>query len=174
MKLKKLIYSAICLALCMILPFLTGQIPQVGAMLSPLHIPVLLCGFLCGAPYACIVGLITPLLRFFLFSMPPLFPVGLAMTFELATYGLLSGILYHKFPKGMKYLLTSLIISMIGGRIVWGITMAVIAGTTAVTFSFQMFIMAAFTNAIPGIICHIIIIPLIILALRKAGIHTNE
>ena len=68
--LRSLIYAALCLALCLYLPFLTGQIPQIGKALSPMHIPVLLCGFLCGWPYALAVGFIAPFLRFLLFHMP--------------------------------------------------------------------------------------------------------
>ena len=49
--LRSLIYAALCLALCLYLPFLTGQIPQIGKALSPMHIPVLLCGFLQKALY---------------------------------------------------------------------------------------------------------------------------
>ena len=96
---KKLVYSALCLALCMVLPFLTGQIPEIGSALSPMHIPVLLCGFICGGPWGMVVGLTAPLLRFALFGMPPLFPTGLAMAFELAAYGLFSGLLYKWLPK---------------------------------------------------------------------------
>ena len=81
---KNVVNAALCLALCMALPFLTGQIPQIGSALSPMHIPVLLCGFICGWPYGLIVGLIAPILRFLLFGMPPIFPTGIAMSFELA------------------------------------------------------------------------------------------
>ena len=84
---KRLVYAAICLALCMVLPFLTGQIPQIGQALSPMHIPVFLCGFLCGWPWGMAVGLIGPILRSLMFGMPKMFPGAIAMTFELATYG---------------------------------------------------------------------------------------
>ena len=84
---RNVVNAALCLALCMVLPFLTGQIPQIGSALSPMHIPALLCGFICGWPYALVVGFAAPLLRFMLFGMPPLFPTGTAMAFELAAYG---------------------------------------------------------------------------------------
>ena len=96
--LRSLIYAALCLALCLYLPFLTGQIPQIGKALSPMHIPVLLCGFLCGWPYALAVGFIAPFLRFLLFHMPEM-PMGIAMAFELAAYGLLASLLYRALPK---------------------------------------------------------------------------
>ena len=95
----QLVTAALCLALCMVLPFLTGQIPQIGSALSPMHIPVLMCGFLCAPAYAAAVGFIAPLLRFALFGMPPIFPTGVAMCFELATYGLVAGVLYRRLPK---------------------------------------------------------------------------
>ena len=75
------------LAIALALPFITGQIPEIGAMLCPMHIPALLCGFLCGWPWGAAVGFIAPLLRGALFGMPVLFPTGTAMAFELAVYG---------------------------------------------------------------------------------------
>ena len=159
--------AGICLALAMVLPFLTGQIPQIGSMLSPMHIPVLLCGFLCAPAYAFAVGLIAPILRFFLFGMPPLMPFGLAMSFELAAYGLVAALLYKQF-KGKKFgVYVSLIGAMLIGRIVWGVAMSMIA---QFPFTLNMFIAGAFINAVPGIILHIILIPLIVIALERAGI----
>ena len=95
---RRMVTTAVCLALCMVLPFLTGQIPQIGSALSPMHIPVLLAGFLCGPWWAMAVGAVAPLLRFALFGMPPIFPTGVAMCFELAAYGLVSGLLYARLP----------------------------------------------------------------------------
>ena len=94
----KLVYAAVCLALAMVLPLLIGQIPQIGQALSPMHIPVLLCGFLCGWPYGLAVGFIAPLLRGAVFGMPALMPNGISMAFELATYGFVTGILYRRLP----------------------------------------------------------------------------
>ena len=110
---KNLVNAALCLALCMVLPFLTGQIPQIGSALSPMHIPVLLCGFICGWPYGLAVGILAPLLRFMLFGMPPIFPTGIAMAFELAAYGMATGLLYKKLPKTIPNIYTSLIVSML-------------------------------------------------------------
>ena len=118
--LRSLIYAALCLALCLYLPFLTGQIPQIGKALSPMHIPVLLCGFLCGWPYALAVGFIAPFLRFLLFHMPEM-PMGISMAFELAAYGLLASLLYRALPKKPGNVYVSLIGAMLGGRIVWGV-----------------------------------------------------
>ena len=170
--LRKLIIAAVCLALCMLLPFLTGQIQQIGNALCPMHIPVLLCGFVCGPWYALAVGLIAPLLRFALFGMPPIYPIGVAMCFELAAYGAMSGLLYRALPKKTGYLYVSLIGAMLGGRIVWGVVRAVLSGVGDHSFTWAAFLAGAFTNAIPGILLHIMIIPPILLALRRAKLFS--
>ena len=166
----RLTYAAACLALCMVLPFLTGQIPEIGSALCPMHIPVLLAGFLCGPWWALAVGAVAPLLRFALFGMPPLFPTGVAMCFELAAYGLVSGILYRKLPKKAVNVYLALIAAMLAGRLVWGIVMVVLMGLSGSAFTWAAFMAGAFVNAVPGIIVHIVLIPIIVLALRKAGL----
>ena len=167
---QKLVYAAVCLALCMVLPFLTGQIPEIGSALSPMHIPVLLAGFLCGPWWALATGAIAPLLRFALFGMPPIFPTGLAMCFELATYGLVSGLLYAALPKKATSVYASLITAMLAGRIVWGCAMAIISGVSGSAFTWAAFLAGAFVNAVPGIIVHILLIPVIVFALQKAKV----
>lgn len=171
---KKLCYSAVCLALAMVLPFLTGQIPQIGQALSPMHIPVFLCGFLCGWPWGLAVGFIAPLMRSLLFGMPAIFPGACAMAFELATYGAVSGILYKVLPKKIVYIYVTLIISMLCGRVVWGIARYIFAGLQGSSFPMSAFVAGAFTNAIPGIILHIVLIPLVVIALRRAKLVLNE
>lgn len=86
--------AAMFLAIGLLLPFLTGQIKQFGSMLLPMHIPVILCGLICGWQYGLSVGFILPLLRYAMFGMPLLFPTGIAMAFELAAYGFVVGFLY--------------------------------------------------------------------------------
>jgi len=171
---KRLVVAGVLLALCMVLPFLTGQIPQIGNAISPMHIPVLLCGFACGWPYGLIVGFIAPLLRYAVFGSPPIFPIGVAMAFELAVYGLMTGILYKLLPKKVPYIYVALISSMLIGRAVWGLARFVIAGLQNSEFTFDMFLAGAFINAVPGIIIHIVLIPLIVIALRKAKLLQNE
>ena len=165
---KKLVIAAVCLALCMVLPFLTGQIPQIGSALCPMHIPVLLCGFLCGPVYAAVVGAVAPLLRFALFGMPPIFPTGVAMCFELAAYGLISGWLYRRLPRSRTSIYVSLIAAMLAGRLVWGTVRAILSGIGASPFTWAAFLSGAFTAAIPGIIVHIVLIPIIVMALERA------
>ncbi|MBE5761769.1 MAG: ECF transporter S component [Clostridiales bacterium] len=165
---RKLVLSAICLALCMVLPFLTGQIPEIGSMLSPMHIPVLLCGFIAGPVWAAIIGAVAPLLRFVLFGMPPLFPTGLAMCFELATYGLISGMLYAKLPRKTVNIYVSLVLAMLVGRVVWGVVSFILLGISGSGFTWSAFLAGAFTSAVPGIILHIVLIPVLVMALERA------
>lgn len=164
--------AAICLALCLVLPFLTGQIPQVGSALCPMHIPVLLAGFLCGPWWAMAVGAAAPLLRFVLFGMPPLIPTGLAMSFELAAYGFFSGWLYQRLPKRNSSIYMALLGAMVLGRMVWGGAMAVMACGGGTLFSWSAFAAGALVNAVPGMILQIVLIPVLVLALRRAGLMT--
>lgn len=171
---QKLTASGICLALCLVLPFITGQIPEIGSMLSPMHIPVLLCGFICGWQYGLAVGAIAPVLRYLLFGMPPVFPTGAAMAFELAAYGACAGILYKMLAKKASNVYVSLVGSMIAGRIVWGVARFLMAFLFGVEFSLAAFLSGAFITAVPGIICHIVLIPVLVIGLRKAGCCYNE
>lgn len=166
--LLQLIISAVCLALCLVLPFLTGQIPQIGSALSPMHLPVLLCGFLCGPLYALAVGAVAPLLRFVLFGMPPIFPTGVAMCFELAAYGFISSILYRRLPRKKLSIYIALLGAMIGGRIVWGLVRWLLAGLAGSSFTFAMFLSGALLKAVPGIIVQIVLVPLLVMAVERA------
>lgn len=166
-KTLKLTFSGLCLALCMVLPFITGQIPTIGNVLSPMHIPVLICGFWCGPLYGISVGFIAPYLRFLLFGMPKLVPSAIGMSFELATYGFMTGLLFRKLKRNTFNIYVSLITSMFVGRIVWGIARFVIAQVMELKFPLSVFIADGFVKAIPGIILHIIIIPLVVRYLIK-------
>ena len=170
----KLTYSGVCLALCLVLPFLTGQIPQIGSKLLPMHIPVLLCGFLCGPVWGLAVGAIAPILRSLLFGMPPLFPTALAMAVELAAYGCFAGLFYKLLPKKTPYLYVALILAMIGGRLVWGLAMTVLMGVSGKGFTMAAFLAGAFINAWPGIILQLVLIPPVVAALKKAKLMLNE
>lgn len=174
LQIRKLTYAALFLALALVLPFLTGQIPQIGSALSPMHIPVLLCGFLVGWPWGLAVGFIAPLLRSVIFGMPVMVPGAVAMAFELAVYGLVSGILYRLLPKKKWSIYVTLIVAMLAGRAVWGIARLIIAGLSGNSFTWALFLAGAFTNAVPGIILHIILIPVIVMVLERAGLSLNK
>lgn len=166
--LMRLLYSAVGIALCIVLPFLTGQIPQIGQALSPMHIPALLCGFACGPVWGAIVGAIGPVLRSALFGMPPMFPVAVSMAFELAAYGAAAGILYRLLPKKNPYLYVSLVSAMIIGRVVGGIAKFAILGFNPEAMTIAIFFTEYFVKTLPGIVLHIIIIPPIVWALKRA------
>jgi len=167
---RTLTLSAMFLAIAYILPFFTGQIPQIGSMLCPMHIPVLLCGFICGWPWGLAVGFLAPLLRSITLGMPPLFPTAICMAFELAAYGAVSGLVHKTLAKSKWNIYGSLLIAMIVGRMVWGTAMFICMGFTGNGFGFSAFLAGAVTNAIPGIIIQIILIPILVMILEKADI----
>ena len=166
--LQQLVLSALFLALALVLPFFTGQIPEIGAMLCPMHIPVLLCGFICSWKWGFAVGLIAPVFRSLAMGgMPPMFPTAVCMSFELAFYGLIAGLMYKVLPKKAQYVYVSLITAMIAGRIVWGIAMFACMGLSGGAFGFAAFMAGAVTNALPGIAVQIVLIPIIVIMLQK-------
>lgn len=167
---KNLTFSAMFLAIGMVLPFLTGQIPQIGSMMLPMHIPVLLCGLICGWQYGAVLGFILPLIRYFIFGMPVIFPTGLAMAFELMTYGFVAGFLYEMSRwKCIVSLYRSLIAAMAAGRFVWGMAQMILLGISGGAFTMTMFLTGALFNAVPGIIIQLILIPAVMIALKKTG-----
>ena len=167
--LVKLALASMFLALAFVMPFLTGQIPQIGSKLCPMHIPVILCGYVCGAPWGLVVGFIAPLLRSVTLGMPPLFPTAFAMAFELAVYGFMSGLLYRKLSKNKANVYISLVVSMIVGRLVWGIVQLCCVGFDISKFSLAAFWSGAVVNATPGIIIQLVLIPIIVMALEKVN-----
>lgn len=166
-KLRKMTLAAMFLALAYVMPFLTGQIPEIGAMLCPMHVPVLLCGFICGPVWGSGVGFVAPLLRSFTLGMPPPFPAATCMAFELMTYGAIAGLMHKRLPHGKGWIYVSLPVAMIAGRLVWGAAMFVCMGISGGSFTFAAFLAGAVTNAIPGIIVQIVLIPLLVMALEK-------
>ena len=167
---RNLVTAAMLMAVGIVLPFFTGQIPQAGNMLLPMHLPVIVCGLICGWQYGGIVGFMLPLLQYVLFGMPPM-PNGLAMAFELAAYGAISGFLYNRSRwQCIVSLYRSLVIAMIGGRVIWGIVRVVMLGMTGNAFTWRVFMAGAFLNAVPGIILQLVFIPTLMVALNKTGI----
>ena len=125
---RSLVLAALFLALAFVLPMITGHVPQVGNMLCPMHFPILLCGFVLGGPWGLAVGFIAPLVRSVLFGMPPMFPIAISMAFELAAYGLASGVLWRKVKHTVPMMYVSLVTAMVAGRLVWGAVRFVLAG----------------------------------------------
>lgn len=177
-KLYSFVLSAMFLSLGLVLPFLTGQIPEIGNMLLPMHIPVMLCGLICGWKYGLSVGFIVPLLRSLIFMRPVFYPNAVAMAFELAAYGLIIGLVYHSSKwQCIRSLYRALIASMLGGRLVWGAVQMILLGVGKNGFTVSAFLSGAFLTAIPGIVLQLILIPAIMLALHRTHLvpfHQKE
>ena len=166
-KINRLVYASLFLALALVLPFLTGQIPQIGAMLTPMHFPVLLCGFLCGWQWGIAVGFAAPLLRSVLFGMPVMYPMAVCMALELATYAAVAGMLYRVVPQKRRFLYVSLIISMILGRLVWGLARFLCAGLDSSTFGLSVFWTGAVAMSVPGILLQLLSVPVLVIVSEK-------
>ncbi len=172
-KLKKLVLGGLFLCLGLALPFFTGQIKEIGDSLLPMHLPIMLCGFICGPKYGFAIGLSLPFIRSLTVGMPPIYPNAVWMAVELATYGLVIGLLYYRGQKrGKRKLYFSLVISMIAGRISWGIAKAILLGVGGKLFTINAFIVGGFLDAIPGIVLQLILIPIIVMVYEKARIKT--
>ena len=170
-EIRKLTLAAMFLGLGYVLPLLIGQIPQVGMMLLPMHIPVFLCGLICGWKYGGVVGFVLPVTRSMIFGMPPMFPYAMSMSLELAVYGLVVGLVFGLVRhQNLLTLYFSIIISMIAGRIVWGLTMWVLLTVGEGAFTLQAFIAGAFVNAFPGIILQLVLLPAVMIILNRVGL----
>ena len=162
----KLVLAAMFTALGILLPMvfhLFGS--NLGIVLLPMHIPVLLCGFIVGSQYGTLVGLIVPLLASAFTGSPPIWPIAVSMALELAAYGFFAGLLSKKFNA-----FVSLIGSMLAGRIVMGIANTILYGIAGIPFGFSGFITAAFVTALPGIIIQLVLIPIILFALKRTDV----
>ncbi len=169
-KLLKMVLAALFLVLAYIMPFLTGQIREIGSMLCPMHVPILLCGFICGWHWGLAVGFVAPLLRSLTLGMPLMFPIAVCMAFELASYGAVAGGMHKILPYKKPYVYVSLLTAMIIGRLIWGVAMFICVGINGGSFTFAAFLAGAFTNAIPGIIVQIVLIPILVMVLDNEKI----
>ena len=170
-KTKKLVMAALLLALCWLLPLLTGQLQTLGQMLLPMHLPVMIGGFVLGSFWGLVIGFLGPLTRSLIFGMPVMYPMAVGMAFELAAYGFFCGVLHKAFRK-TKYLRSygALIISMILGRLVWAIARLVMLGIVQTPFTWKIFITTEFVNAWPGMLLQLLIVPPVVNALKKARV----
>ena len=173
-KLLKLILAALFMALAYTLPFLTGQIPMIASMMCPMHLPVLLCGFICGWPWGLAVGLIAPVFRALTLGMPVFFPNAVCMSFELAAYGLVAGVMHRLLPKKKPFIYCSLITAMIIGRLVWGAMMYICMGICGGFFTLSAFLSGAVFKAVPGIILQIVLVPLVVILVERPRVWNSE
>lgn len=166
--LKNTVLSAMFLAIGIILPFFTSHIKEIGDTLLPMHIPAMLCGFICGPWYGLAVGFLIPVLKSVISSMPPIYPNAVWMALELATYGFVTGFLYRlKKKPSMLYTYICLITAMLAGRIVWGVAKAVLLSIGGKAFGISAFVAGGFVDAIPGIIIQLVLIPVLLKVLDK-------
>ncbi len=163
---RKLVFSSLCAALCVVLPMLFHFIPNAGSIFLPMHIPVLLCGMVCGWPYGFACGLLGPLLSSLITKMPSA-AVLPGMMVECAVYGAVSGLLMQvlRNQKLTVRLYGSLIPAMLAGRVLSGIVKALIFNPG---LSFSAWVTASFVTAIPGILTQLILLPLLLCTLMRA------
>lgn len=171
---QKLVYAALCLALAIVLPFLTGQIKDFSKIFSPMHLPVMLCGLLCSWQYGLAVGLIAPILRSLCFGMPVMFPDAVCMAAELGTYGLITGLGRKILPKKIGYTYITLVFAMLCGRLILCLAKLAVAGLTDGSFALAMFWSSSVLKTVPGMILQLVLLPLILLALDKAGLTPKD
>ena len=165
---KKLCICAFCIALCLVLPMALHPL-GLGALLSPMHIPVLLCGLLCGWPYGALCGIVGPILSSILSGMPP--ATGLiSMVPELCAYGLFAGLILKFAHTGrlVADLYLALVPAMVLGRVVGGVARALFYLYTAQPYSVALWVSGYFVETLPGAVVHLILIPALVLALTRA------
>ena len=176
-QIRRLTYAGLLLALAVLMPVVSGRLPEIGKRMSLMHIPVLLCGFLCGAPWGLSVGFIAPLLSSLLSGMPKIFPDAVVMAFELAAYGFVSGLVYRLLPRRPWRVYAALITAMVAGRVMYGLVYLFLTGVGLVEVNEALIIFIwtrAVVKPLPGIILHIVLIPVLVLALERAGLSLNK
>ena len=165
-KTKRTVICGLCIALCYVLPVAFHAI-GLGGALSPMHIPVLLCGLVCGGGYGALCGLLGPILSSLISSMPPALML-VRMIPELCTYGLVAGLLYALRRKpSISYTYLCLISAMLAGRAVWGVTKAALLGLGGKAFTVSAFFIGGFADALPGIILQLLLIPVTVKLLER-------
>jgi len=138
-----------------------------GATFLPMHLPVLVCGFVCGWQWGLLCGAVLPLLSSMLTGMPPLYPMAISMVFELAAYGFLSGWLLPRCSVRRGGLYLALIAAMLGGRLVSGAARLILFGLAGMPFGWQIFISGAFITGLPGILLQLALVPPLTVAIHK-------
>ena len=162
---KRMVTTAICAAMCVVLPLAFHAIPNAGTILLPMHIPVLLCGLVCGWPYGLVCGLLGPFISSFT-GMPPM-AVLPGMMVECGAYGLVTGLMMKMVRTGRTTadLYISMGAAMILGRVLSGLAKALIFSPGTPAFAW---VPTSLVTGIPGIIIQLVVMPLLITALTRA------
>ena len=168
-KTRVITHIALYLALAVLLPIGFHQFGLLGRVLLPMHIPVLLAGFLVGPLAGLIVGLLAPGISFLLTGMPPTYAVPL-MTLELPIYGLIAGLAYKKLKLNIY---VALLMAMLMGRLMFGLGLLVLGLFMELPYTAAVFFSSggAVVTGMPGIIVQIIIVPLIVAALNRSRLQ---
>ncbi len=169
----KLVTTAVCIALCVVLPLAFHLIPDGGTLFSPMHLPVLLCGLVCGWQYGLACGIIGPLLSSLITQMPGMAYLPVMMV-ELALYGLITGLMMKFVHTGklIADLYISLLTAMLAGRIITGIARGLIFAPGA--FTVKAWATGYFVSSFPGIVVQLILLPVIYLGLQRAHLIPGE
>ena len=163
---KKLVYTAVCSALCVVLPMAFHAIQNAGSIFLPMHIPVLLCGLMCGWPFGFICGLLGPLLSSLLTGMPPAAMLP-SMIIECAAYGCITGLViqYVRTKHPVADLYISMVTAMVLGRVFAGLAKSFIFSPGTAPFAW---VTTSLVTGIPGIVIQLILIPLVVVSLTRA------
>jgi thiamine transporter ThiT len=166
---REMVITALCISLCVVLPLAFHAIPQGGSIYCPMHIPVLLCGLICGWQFGLFCGLAGPLLSTLILQMPPMAMLP-AIMIELCAYGFVSGLVLQTVHTGKRTadLYISLIAAMLSGRVLSGILQALLF--SAGHYAFSTWVTAYFLTSLPGMIIQLVLIPILITALEKANL----
>lgn len=162
-----MIWAAFFVTLAVLVPTIFHAVGGLGKVFLPMHIPVILCGFICGPYFGLLCGIIAPILSSMITGMPVLIPNGIIMAFELACYGFVSGFLYGRG----RAILTALAAAMISGRIISGILTACVLGFAGKTYGLSAFVTASFLTGLPGIVIQLVLIPVLVKAMEKLIRH---
>jgi len=162
-RLIKMILAAVFLSLGIILPTWLGSMKEINDTILPIHLAAMFCGIICGKWYGLLVGFLIPVMRSLIFAMPVLYPRGLYMAFEAATYGFVIGFMYYLLKKKPAwYIYTCILTAQIAGRIVWALAKNILLGFGEKGVTFNAFIAEGFIDALPGIALQLILIPLVV------------
>ena len=162
---EKLTFSSVCLACCFLLPLLTYQNPEVNKMLCLMHFPVMVCGMMCGAPWGVAVGVTAPVLRCLMFGVPAMYPEAVAMCVEMGVYGFVCGLEANDPRKSPGNVFLDLFISMVAGRVAWGVAMVFFALISTVPFSIEAY-KTAVLSTWPGVMLQLMSLPPLIVFLQ--------
>ena len=165
-RVKRMVFTAACAALCLVLPMAFHSIPNAGSVILPMHIPVLLCGLICGWPFGLVCGLVGPFLSSILTGMPPAAMLP-SMMIECAGYGCVTGLMMKYVRTGRPYmdLYISMITAMVLGRVISGLAKTWILAPGTPPFAW---VTTSLVTGIPGIIIQLVLMPAVVFALTRA------